>query len=54
VPLHHPDPDVILDLQPMIETIYTRSRYAGSIDYAKPLTPPLPQADADWLRQRLA
>ena len=41
VPLASPDPDVPLALQPMIEAIYARARYARSIDYAKPLAPPL-------------
>jgi hypothetical protein len=53
VPLVHPDPDIPLDLQPMIGAIYQRSRYERSIDYSKPLTPPLNSADAAWLKQRL-
>ena len=41
VPLASPDPDIPLSLQPMIEAVYARSRYARRIDYARPLTPPL-------------
>src|SRR5437773_8050645 len=41
VPLAKPDPDIPLDFQPMIDAIYQRSRYDQSIDYSKPLTPPL-------------
>ena len=50
VPLDHPDADVPLRLQPMIETIYKRSRYGGSIDYTKPLKPPLRGAEAAWMK----
>ncbi len=53
VPLAKPDPDVRLDLQPMIDSIYQRSRYERSIDYDKPLTPPLDAAAAAWLEQQL-
>lgn len=54
VPLRKPDPDVSLNLQPMIDAIYARSRYARSIDYAKPIVPPLLPEDAEWLRRLLA
>jgi hypothetical protein len=53
VPLSRPDPDVSLDLQPMIEAIYARSRYYRSIDYSKPLPPPLSPEEAAWLKQHL-
>jgi hypothetical protein len=53
VPLVSPDPDLSLDLQPMIEAIYTRSRYYHSIDYSKPLTPPLSRPEAAWLERQL-
>lgn len=39
VPLFKPDPDVTLDLQPLVDGIYARARYHRSIDYAKPLAP---------------
>ena len=48
-----PDPDIPLDLQPMIDEIYQRFRYVRSINYRKPLTPPLDAADAGWLKQQL-
>ena len=38
----------------MIDTIYQRSRYERSIDYGKPLNPPLDEAEAAWLRERLS
>jgi uncharacterized protein DUF4058 len=51
VPLHKPDPDVFLSLQPLIDTIYRRFRYEQSIDYTKELTPPLSPEEAAWWRQ---
>lgn len=53
IPLAQPDPDMLLDLQPMIEAIYERSRYAYSIDYTKSPTPPLSGKDATWVKQLL-
>jgi hypothetical protein len=53
VPLTAPDPDVPLDLQPMIEAIYARSRYHRDIDYSRPLTPPLTAEETTWLAQQL-
>ncbi len=51
VALAKPAPDVPLDLQPMIDEIYRRSRYERSINYCKPFTPLLDAADARWLKQ---
>ncbi|MGC8643009.1 MAG: DUF4058 family protein [Isosphaeraceae bacterium] len=53
VPLAKPDPDLVLDLQPMIAAIYKRFRYERSIDYGKPLSPPLDTAQAAGLRKQL-
>lgn len=53
VPLAKPDPDILLNLQPMIESIYERSRYERSIDYGKPLNPPLGDAEATWMQKQL-
>jgi hypothetical protein len=53
VPLARPDPDILIDLQPMVDAIYQRSRYARSIDYTKPLDPPFAAEEAAWLEQRL-
>jgi hypothetical protein len=53
IPLARPDPDIPLALQPMIDEIYKRFRYERSIDYKKPLTPPLDAADSAWLKQQL-
>ena len=54
IPLAHPDPDVMLTLQPMIEAIYNRSRYSADIDYNKPCIPPFAPADEEWFKKRLA
>jgi hypothetical protein len=53
VPLAKPDPDIPLNIQPMIEAIYARSRYYRNIDYARPLTPPLAAEESTWLAQQL-
>ncbi|MBM4071930.1 MAG: DUF4058 family protein [Planctomycetes bacterium] len=52
VPLLKPDPDLSLDLQPMIATIYQRSRYARSIDYSRTLDPPLKKDEIAWLKKQ--
>jgi Protein of unknown function (DUF4058) len=54
IPLAKPDPDILVDLQPMIDVVYERSRYARSIDYSKPLSPPLGEVETAWLGQRLS
>ena len=53
VPLNEPDPDLTLDLQPLIDGIYTLGRYDERIDYTRRLTPALPQAEAAWVRTLL-
>ncbi|HEY7423392.1 MAG TPA: DUF4058 family protein [Gemmataceae bacterium] len=53
VPLDHPDADIPLRLQPMIEAIYKRCRYGGSIDYGKPLKPSLRGSEAAWAKAQM-
>jgi len=53
VPLADPDPDLILDLQPLVDGIYELGRYDERIDYSRPLIPSLSDADADWVRDNL-
>ena len=53
VPLAKPDSDIPLELQPMVDAIYERFRYPRSIDYGKPLTPPLDAAETGWLTQQV-
>ena len=50
VPLAKPDPDILLSLQPILDTIYQRFRYAQSINYAAELTPPLSAEESAWCR----
>lgn len=54
IPLHGNDADVVVDLQTAFTTAYERARYNLSLDYDAPLRPPLSEADAEWLRTRLA
>ena len=54
VPLSPPDDDLILDLQPMVDTIYERSRYSVDIDYQKPCHPALEEAVVQSLKTRVA
>jgi hypothetical protein len=51
VPLRPGDPDVVLDLQQLIDLAYEKGRYASRIDYASPPVPPLPPEDAAWARE---
>ncbi len=53
VPLLDPDPDLTLDLQLLLDEIYSLGRYDERIDYTRPLTPPLSQTDAAWVRDAL-
>jgi hypothetical protein len=53
VPLTKPDADILIELQPIIEAIWQRARYSRSIDYRRPLTPPVADEDAAWLAEQL-
>jgi hypothetical protein len=53
VPLLDPDPDLALDLKPLIDGIYSLGRYEERIDYARPLEPPLSEEEAAWVRDVL-
>ncbi len=52
IPLAKPDPDLSLNLQSLLDTIYRRFRYEQSINYATELTPPLTAEEAAWWRQQ--
>jgi hypothetical protein len=52
VPLRETDPDVPLDLQPLIEHVYRTGRFP--IDYREPCDPPLEGPDAEWSKTLLA
>ncbi len=53
VPLSPPDADVMLALEPMIEAIYERSRYALDIDYRQRCRPRLDDAHVQWPQEHL-
>lgn len=53
VPLTAPYPDITLELQPLIDATYARSRYHYRIDYTRPLQPPLSPEESAWLAERL-
>lgn len=54
VPLAEGDPDVALELQSVFTTVYDRAGYDYSLDYRRPIEPPLNDADAAWAQQVLA
>ena len=54
IPLAKPDPDLSLNLQSLLDTIYRRFRYEQSINYATELTPPLTADETAWWRQQLS
>jgi hypothetical protein len=52
IPLRRTDPDVPLDIQALVDRCYESGRY-WMLDYHRPLTPPLPAGDAEWVKERL-
>lgn len=52
IPLRETDPDVVLDLQPLIDRAYAEGAY-DDIDYRKPCVPPLDGEDAAWADELL-
>lgn len=53
VPLLSPDPDLSLDLQPLIDGIYSLGRYNERIDYSRPLTPAVSTVEARRVQELL-
>jgi hypothetical protein len=53
VPLLPPEPDLALDLQPLIDGIYSLGRYADRIDYTRALTPSLSEEQGAAVRALL-
>jgi len=53
VPLLSPDPDLTLDLQPLIDDIYSLGRYDEQIDYSRRLRPSLSEAESAVVRKLL-
>jgi hypothetical protein len=54
VPLDTQAREATLDLRACIDRVYDEGRYHHSIDYTRPLTPPLTEPDAAWARELLA
>ncbi len=52
VPLRPKDADALLHLQPLVVRCFEMARY-WKLNYSRPLQPPLPAADADWMDQVL-
>ncbi|MBX3053250.1 MAG: DUF4058 family protein [Caldilineaceae bacterium] len=53
LPLLPPDPDVALDLQAVIESIYERAGYDLDVDYSVPPWPPLNPTQSVWAERVL-
>jgi hypothetical protein len=54
VPLLEPDPDVPLDLQAAVASVYERGAYSRAVDYqSPPPPPPLSEEEAEWVAQLL-
>jgi hypothetical protein len=47
--LLHPDPDVPLDLNSVVASVYERGAYDRIIDYRQPPPPPLTDEEAQWI-----
>jgi hypothetical protein len=53
VPLMGSDPDVVVDLQELVDHVYDRVDYGYVLDYSAPPVPPLSAEDAEWVREIL-
>jgi hypothetical protein len=51
IPLAGSDPDVVLDVQAVIQQTYEDGCYADRIDYKAPCVPPLTRAQKTWARR---
>lgn len=50
VPLRSEDPDVVADLQVLVERAWECGAYWKTVDYGAPPDPPLPPDEAAWAR----
>ena len=48
IPLRNGDPDVVLNLQSLVDQAYEAGAYGRSLDYTRPLDHPLSADDAAW------
>lgn len=54
VPLRSPDPDVPLDLQAALDTVYDEADYSLTLNYDEPpADPPLSEGDATWVQEQV-
>jgi hypothetical protein len=51
IPLRRSDPDVVLDIQALVDQAYRNGRYNRTLDYSRPPAPPLAEEDAAWARE---
>ncbi len=49
IPLKEPDPDVVLDVQAVLDRCYDNGGYADLIDYHRPPSAPLSPEEAAWV-----
>lgn len=49
IPLKEPDPDVVLDVQAVLDRCYDNGGYADLIDYRRPPSAPLSPEEAAWV-----
>lgn len=54
VPLANDDPDVTVDLQAVLDTVYDRAGYDRMLNYAAPLVPPADPDRQRWIDDLLA
>jgi hypothetical protein len=47
IPLRYNDPDVVLELRPLVDQAYQNGRY-DRLDYRQALAPPLTSQEAEW------
>ncbi len=48
IPLRNGDPDIVLDLQSLVDQAYEAGAYGRALDYRRPLDEPLAADDAAW------
>src|SRR5262245_1566514 len=54
IPLQGKDPDVVLDVQAVLEEAYADGAYGDRIDYRVPCRPPLADEDQTWANELIA
>ena len=54
IPLAKGDPDVTIDLQSVFAAVYDRAGYDYSLDYRRPVRPPLSDEEATWTQEVVA